>query len=183
MQFSQSCYSTALLQWIWVSLGCPKRSKNGLQLMSRTGFHFVTFFVLNLVPFWVPFGHPKFVPKSPAGQCWRIWPLLRSILAAQEAPSRNLGCWGVHLELSGRAVALHFGLPRSHFHPPWLRFEALLGSLGALLVTFASPHILSQRCSEAHADKTMYDMIKSRPGGVRDRVIDIIYICIHIYYI
>ena len=77
------------------------------------------------------------------------------------------------MDASGGAFALHFGLPGSHFDPPWLHFEALLGSLGALLVTFASTHILSQRCSEAHADKTMYDMIKSRPGGVRGSVLNI----------
>ena len=156
-----------------VSLGCPERSKNGLQIMSITGFHFVTFLVLNLVPFWVPFGHPKFVQKSPAGQCWHFWPLLSSILAPQEASPHNLGCWGVHLEPSGGAFALHFGLPGSHFDPPWLHFEALLGSLGALPMTFASTHILSQRCSEAHADKTMYGMIKPRPGGVRGSVLNI----------
>ena len=75
--------------------------------------------------------------------------------------------------LSGGTFVLHFGLPGSHFDPPWLHFEALLGSLGALPITFASTHILSQRCSEAHADKTMYDMIKPRPGGVRGSVINI----------
>ena len=78
------------------------------------------------------------------------------------------------------AFALHFGLLGSHFDPPWLHFEALLGSLGALPITCASTHILSQRCSEAHADKTMYDMIKPRPGGVRGSVLNI-YIYIYIY--
>ena len=153
MHFCQSCYFTALFQSILVSLGCPKRSKNGLQIMSITGFHFVTFLVLNLVPFGVPFGHPKFVQKSPAGQCWRFWPLLSSTLAPQEASPSQFGL--LRRPFGAGAFALHFGLPGSHFDPPWIHFEALLGSLGALPMTFASTHILSQRCSEAHADKTM----------------------------
>ena len=46
--------------------GAPKTIQKRNQIMSITGFHFVTFLVLNLVPFGVPFGHPKFVQKSSA---------------------------------------------------------------------------------------------------------------------
>ena len=120
-----------------------------------------------LGPFWAPQIRPKIA-------CLAMLALLAALELHFGTPRSSPSQLGLLRRpfgaLRGGAFALHFGLPGSHFDPPWLHCEALLGSLGAFPMTFASTHFLSQRCSEAHADKTMYDMIKPRPGGVRGSV-------------
>ena len=118
-------------------LGAPKTNQIWIQNGVHNGSPFRDVLGTQFGPVLGPFWAPKNRPKITSAALLAHLGTLKFHLGGPRISPSQLGPLMRPFGTLRGAFVPHFGLPDSHFDPPWPPFEALIGPFGALQAAFA----------------------------------------------